>query len=338
MLRLSVVIPAWNAERELAVALPAALAAAGEWPVLVVDAGSTDGTASLAECLGASLLRLPQRAGPAEARNAGVARTAGEVVLFLDADCVAHPDVVSRTLAAFEADPALVALTGSYDADPPEPNFFSQYMNLRHRSTHQRARRENATFWAGCGAVRRSAFERVGGFDAARYPRPMIEDIELATRLAPLGRMCLDPELQVTHLKRWTLRGVVETDVRSRAIPWAELIAATGRMPDDLNLRWRERAAGATAPLALLSLLALPAAALSGSGVLAAASLAILGVALALGAPLIGDLARLRGPGFALRAWLFHQVHLCYSAATFAICTALHHLRRRGGRRRPMAS
>jgi glycosyltransferase involved in cell wall biosynthesis len=156
-LRVAVVIPAYNAERQLAVVLPAALAAAGDQPVLVVDAGSSDGTAAVAERLGVPVLRLPRRAGPAEARNAGVAQTSSELVLFLDSDCLAHADVVSRAIGWFSRDPELVSLTGSYDAAPPEANFFSQYMNLRHHLTHQRARREGATFWAGCGAVRRSA-------------------------------------------------------------------------------------------------------------------------------------------------------------------------------------
>ena len=45
-----------------------------------------------------------------------------------------------------------------------------------------------------------------GGFDAERFPRPMIEDIELGLRLREHGETQLDPDFNVTHLKRWTLR------------------------------------------------------------------------------------------------------------------------------------
>jgi GT2 family glycosyltransferase len=332
---LAIVIPAYNAEDLLAVALPAVLTAAGDEKVLVVDAGSTDGTAAVAERLGVEVLRLPHRVGPAEARNAGVAHTSSELLLFVDSDCATHEDAVRRVVAAFEADPQLVALSGSYDADPPEPNFFSQYMNLRHHLTHQWADRDTPSFWAGCGAVRRSAFQRVGGFDAVLYPRPMIEDIELSTRLAPLGPLRFDPEIQVTHLKHWSARGVVETDLRCRALPWARLIAATGRMPDTLNLDWRERASAALAPLALLSLLALPIVWIQGPPVAVAISAGIPAAALALGWRWVRGFARLRGAAFACRAWLFHQVHQSYSGAAFGLFMLRHHLRRLAAGRPP---
>jgi hypothetical protein len=312
---------------------PAALAAGGDAGFGVVAAGSTDATAGVAARLGAQVLRLPERAGPAEARNVGVAQTRGEILLFVDSDCALHEDAVRRVEAAFAADPELVALSGSYDANPPEPNFFSQYMNLRHHLTHHWAARDTPSFWAGCGAVRRPAFEAAGGFDAERYPRPTIEDIELATRLAPLGRMAFDPAIQATHLKRWTGRSVIETDLRCRALPWARLIASTGRMPDTLNLSLRERAATALAPLALASCGALIGATWFGAPRLAVASVAVLGVALALGWRWVRGFARLRGIGFALRAWLFHQVHQSYSGAAFGLFMLHHHLRNwRSGR------
>jgi GT2 family glycosyltransferase len=234
---------------------------------------------------------------------------------------------------AFSEAPDLVALFGSYDAEPPEPGFFSRYMNLRHHFTHQRGRGEASTFWAGCGAVRRSAFLAAGGFDAGRYPLPMIEDIELGLRLAPHGRIRLDPDLQVTHLKRWTLRSVVETDVLRRAVPWAELILESGRLPDDLNLRPRERVSAALAPFVLGAPLA--AAALAWAGTPRLALLAALPVAasLWLQRDLLACFARAGGARFALGGWLFHQVHLVYAAATMAACSLRHALRRVGGRR-----
>jgi hypothetical protein len=232
---------------------------------------------------------------------------------------VLHADAIERVRGAFRAEPELVALCGSYDPRPPERNFFSLYMNLRHHFTHQQARREPASFWAGCGAVRRDSFLRAGGFDAERYPRPEIEDIELAGRLRRLGRLRLDPELQATHLKRWTFRSVVETDVLRRALPWARLIRETGELPDDLNLRRSQRLAAALAPLALLALPLGPWAAATGRSALAAACAAVVAISLALSARMLACFARNAGPSFAVRAWLFHQVHLVYSVLTFGL-------------------
>jgi len=315
---LAVVVPAYEAARFLGRSLPALRRAGPDVPIVVVDAGSRDETGALARELGARVVRLPEREGPAGARNAGVQAIDAELVLFVDADCVLHADAIGRVRAAFRAEPELVALCGSYDARPPERNFFSLYMNLRHHATHQRARREPASFWAGCGAVRRDAFLRAGGFDAERYPQPEIEDIELAGRLRPLGRLRLDPDLQATHLKRWTLRSVVETDVFRRALPWARLIRATGHLPDDLNLRWSQRVAAVLAPLALLALPAAPWAIATGRPWLATACGAVLAAAAALAGGMLACFARHAGVWFALRAFLFHQVHLLYSAAVFA--------------------
>lgn len=315
---LAIVIPAYNAAEHLQRSLPATRAIASDLEILVVDAGSTDATAAVATSLGARVLRLPERAGPAEARNRGVDVLEAQVVLFLDSDCVPHPDVAKRVHDAFGADPELVGLCGSYDEHPPDPGFFSQYMNLRHHFTHQHARTDTTTFWAGCGAVRRKAFLEAGGFDEDRFPRPQIEDIELATRLAPLGRMRLDPELRVTHLKRWSLRGVVETDIFSRAVPWSRLIRDRGSMPNDLNLRTSQRVAAALAPLTLLALPGAPLAALLGYAWLGVLGAGVVTAGLALQAPMLRFFARRRGLGFSLGAWLFHQVHLLYSAATFA--------------------
>ena len=174
MAAVTIVMPAYNAAHLLPVVLPAARAALGDGRLLVVDPGSTDDTASVAEQLGAEVLRLGHRAGPAFARNRGVDKVTTDVTLFIDSDCVAHPDVVERVARAFDEDPQLASLTGSYDDTPPERNFFSQYMNLRHHFVHQGARTEDASFWAGCGAVRTSVFREIGGFDAEQFPMPMV--------------------------------------------------------------------------------------------------------------------------------------------------------------------
>jgi glycosyltransferase involved in cell wall biosynthesis len=325
----TVVIPAYNAAHYLEQVLPAALLAAKGARVLVVDAGSTDETAAVAARLGAEVLRVGHRAGPAEARNRGVETVTTDVALFVDADCVPHADVVERVARAFGQRPELVTLIGSYDDRPPEQNFASQYMNLRHHFTHQHARREGAGFWAGCGAVRAAVFRAVGGFDSERFPRPMIEDIELGVRMSARGVMALDPSLHVTHLKRWTVGGVVTTDIFMRAVPWGRLILETGVAPNDLNLSYRARLAAVVAPFALLAIAAVPvflAAGLTQAAIVAALPV---GAALVLNFPLVAFFARRRGIVFALSGFAFHQVHLTYSAATMGLLVVERALSRR---------
>jgi hypothetical protein len=325
---IAVVIPAYQAADYLRRSLAALRAAAPDVPVTVVDAGSSDDSGAVAEALGARVIRLAQREGPARARNVGVRETPADVILFLDSDCVPHADVVERVRRAFADEPALVSLTGSYDEEPPGRGFFSQYMNLRHRFFHQRAKQTDASFWAGCGAVRRDSFVALGGFDSQRYPRPQIEDIELGLRMRRVGITRLDPELQVTHLKQWSLRDVVTTDIQCRAIPWARLILASGELPNDLNLGWSQRFASLLAPLALLALVVGPLALWTASWGVAIVSGLVLAASLGLHASWLRFFARLRGPVFALRAWWFQQVHLFYSALTLVAVTLGYLIRR----------
>lgn len=225
--------------------------------VIVVDDASTDrASEEVARGLGARTLRLERRAGPGAARNRGARDARGEIVAFVDADVCVHADALERMAAAFANEPGLDAVFGCYDREPREPNLISQYKNLFHHFVHNEGAGEAATFWAGCGAIRRETFLRLGGFDAA-YTRPSIEDIELGVRLRRAGhRVALRPEIQGTHLKRWTLIGIVKSDVWDRAVPWTELILREKQLPDTLNLKAAQRLSAAIAYV-FLGLLAL---------------------------------------------------------------------------------
>jgi GT2 family glycosyltransferase len=183
--------------------------------VIVVEDGPS-ASGPVPERPGLRVVRLAQRRGPAAARNRGAEVAAGDVLFFIDADVLVPPDAIA-TVQATLSDPALSALIGSYDRHPAEPNFVSQFKNLAHRFVHQHAHEDGWTFWGACGAIRRATFESLGGFDE-RFDEPSIEDIELGLRLAQSGaRIRVDKGLGVTHLKRWTLRGLITTDVRRRA-------------------------------------------------------------------------------------------------------------------------
>ena len=112
-LSVAVVIPAFNGARFLRRTLPILREAASGTRIVVVDAGSSDDTAEVARSLGTEVIRLPERAGPALARNVGVAHSEEDVILFLDADCAPHADVVERVRAAFESEPSFIRPTAS---------------------------------------------------------------------------------------------------------------------------------------------------------------------------------------------------------------------------------
>jgi glycosyltransferase involved in cell wall biosynthesis len=235
-MRVSVVIPAYDNAAGLEECL-IALLPGGAHEIIVVDDGSTDDTAAVAERVGVKVFRLGRNSGAGAARNYGARQASGDVLLFVDSDVVAAADTVARVSRVFEERPEVSAVFGSYDAAPRAPGLVSQFRNLLHHFVHQQGDREASTFWAGCGAVRRQVFEESGGFDTGSYTRA-IEDIELGYRLRDAGhRILLDKDLEVTHLKRWTLASFLRTDVLYRAVPWSRLILQRRLHLDHLNLK-----------------------------------------------------------------------------------------------------
>jgi glycosyltransferase involved in cell wall biosynthesis len=315
VIALSVIIPVHQGACELARALEALAACATDiLEVIVVDDGSGDESAAVAAHFGATVIDIHRRRGPAHARNVGASAAGGDVLVFIDADCLVHTDTMRRIRSSFEEDSSLDAVFGSYDDAPPAPGIVSQYKNLQHHFVHQNAREQASTFWTGCGAVRRDVFFLHGGFHE-RYERASIEDVEFGCRLSRAGgKIKLDREIQVTHLKEWTLRSLLYTDIFLRALPWTELTWRERWMPNDLNLSVNQRVS-----VALVLLLT----AVSVMAGVHPVRIAI-GAALALGAGLLGlnyrfygFLARRRGIRFACGGVLLHALSFLYSGLAF---------------------
>lgn len=317
----SVVVPAYGAARYLHETLGALLDSdlpRDSWELIVVDDGSLDETGPIAGRYADTVIRLPGRPhGPAYARNRGFEVARGQVVAFFDADVVVHHDTLRRLLEALTSRPDAGAVFGAYDTTPRAKGLVSQYRNLIHHYTHLRGAGEVDTFWAGAGAVRRDAFEEAGMYDEWHYARPQIEDIELGARIRSLGKIILlAPEIQVTHLKRWSLGNMVRTDLRDRGIPWARLLAQRGAALSSktLNLRWTERLNTA---LVWLSAALLVVAAVRTSLWLAGVALALLLPVTALNWPLWRYMARLRGIVFAIAIIPLHLTYYALNGVSF---------------------
>jgi glycosyltransferase involved in cell wall biosynthesis len=293
-MRLSVIVPA-TVE---APTLPRCLAA--------VDAAGPD------EVLVAN---EPAGATPALARNLAAERATGDVLVFVDADVLIHRDALDRIRARLR-DPSLDAVFGSYDAAPEAPGAISGFRNLLHHHVHHAGAGRAESFWTGLGAVRRAVFDSAGRLDPQRR---YLEDVELGARLFQSGaRIELDPAIQGTHLKRYTLASMLHVDTVERAIPWVDLMLAGHAPRSALNAGARHRAAALLA-LGTTLLLArrrpLPA-------------LAALSAFAALNADLYATIARNRGPTEAAAAVPLHVLH--HVSATVAIPAGIAlHLRRR---------
>jgi glycosyltransferase involved in cell wall biosynthesis len=178
--------------------------------VVVVDDGSGDDTARIATDHGAIVVRTEHR-GAAEARNAGVARASGEIIVFIDADMVAGPTYVADLVAPIRA-----GATGSFTREIFVANagdrWARAYGAIRRHPLPRLLADHGPDRSANFRAVRRRDFLRVGGYADVGYG----EDLTLAARLeepavlAP-GAMCWhfnpDSPWEIFENGRWIGRG-----------------------------------------------------------------------------------------------------------------------------------
>jgi glycosyltransferase involved in cell wall biosynthesis len=187
-LKFSVVIPAHNAERTLTQVLSAVRAEASAVPleeVIVVNDGSADATAELARAGGAKVVSQA-RLGPAAARNLGARYARGEVIVFLDADCVPEQGALSALLEPFsEADVA--GVRGGYTTHQRSP--VARFAQLELDEKQERLGRNGHVVFVdtACAAYRREDFLCMGGFDES-FRAPSVEDVDLSFRMAAHGR------------------------------------------------------------------------------------------------------------------------------------------------------
>jgi len=320
--QISVIIPEYNAKDYLIQSLPIFKKIEQKnFELIVVDDNSTDESPDIALQYADVVLKMDSNSGPAKARNRGARASKAPLLLFLDADVRIYPDTISKVLAFFQENPEISALFGSYDTTPPEKNFFSQYKNLFHHYIHQKASLEAKTFWSGCGAIRKTDFDEVGGF-SSEFTMPSIEDVELGDKLIEQGKTIrLLKDLQVTHLKRWTLSCLLKADILYRAIPWT-LLALKRGLPWDLNFKLSDRLSGIVSCLLILSLCLLWKWPFLGFPAIFLASLLLY-----MNKDLYSFFYRKKGFVFSLFALFFHWFYYFYSTLTFVLFFAFYLIR-----------
>ncbi|HWG73754.1 MAG TPA: glycosyltransferase [Acidimicrobiales bacterium] len=202
---LSVVIPARNAERWLGDQLEALAGQEvdGDWEVVLADNGSSDGTVDLFNRFASQLPSIrvvdaSEMKGQAFARNVGVAKTTGDLLVFLDADDVVAPGYLAAMAAALaRCDLATARL--DYEILNPA------WLRAAQRPAGEEIAVHLGFLPAGAGgslAARRDVFERLGGFDVDMPPG---EDLDFCWRAQLEGvELCFAPDAVLWYRQRQT--------------------------------------------------------------------------------------------------------------------------------------
>jgi len=185
MARISIVVPAWNEAERLPRLLDSIDAARARWlaighraeavEVIIADNGSTDSTAHLAAARGCQVVSVEKRV-IAAARNGGAAAACGEILCFIDADSVLHPDSLVAVDRAMDDPRTLGGATG-VTMERWSLGIAAVYALMLPMVWLTR-------FDTGLVFWRRADFELLGGYDERRR---VAEDVDFLWRLRRLG-------------------------------------------------------------------------------------------------------------------------------------------------------
>jgi len=217
--RLTVVIPTLN-EIAYLPGLLDALDVQTRLPeeVIVADAGSTDGTAELAQARGA---RVVCGGMPAVGRNAGARAAVGDLIFFLDADVLPPPDFIARSLEEFELKHYDVAtcFIAALDGNPVD-RMICVGTNLYFRAIQPISPHAPGF----CILSRRITHEKMGGFDASLM---LSEDIDYARRAKRYGNFGILSSAHIpVSMRRVVKEGLVGLCLK---YAWCEMFALVGK-------------------------------------------------------------------------------------------------------------
>lgn len=220
-MKVSFVIPAYNEESRVAACVTAIrdemARTSQDAEIIVVNNASTDGTRAAAEAAGARVVDEPRK-GLTRARQTGFEHSTGELIANIDADVLLPAGWLDTVIARFVRDPRLVALSGPFIYH--DLSFLTRLLTrvfyaagllatqLIHVATGAGAMLQGGNF-----VLRRSALERIGGFNTSIEFYG--EDTDIARRMAREGRVVWTFALPVSASgRRLAHEGMLRTGLR----------------------------------------------------------------------------------------------------------------------------
>jgi len=298
---ISVIIPNRNGAGTIGRCLGAAFNSRYvNFEVIVVDDCSEDGSVGIIMRYPCRLVRLDKHSGAAAARNAGAREARGEVLFFVDADCIMREDTLEVALRAYRARPGAVT-GGTYSPISHDRRFFSTFQSLF--INYSETKRPEPDYVATHAMViSRSLFEESGGFDE-RF-MPILEDVEFSHRLRRGGvPLRMEPALQVGHIFNYGLLGSLKNAFR-KSFYWTMYSIQNRDLLRDSGTASVELKADVMSWFICAALLALYL--LTGQAALLFALATVCGVNMLLSRKFIRLMLREAGPAFTTGALLYY--------------------------------
>lgn len=199
---ISLIIPNYNGSSTIGKCLTAAFTSRyGNFEVVVVDDCSADNSVEIIRQFPVRLITFEKHAGASSARNRGAEKSRGEILFFIDADCLIRDDALSKAANALASHPGAV-IGGTYTPLPFDTDFFSVFQSLFIHYSETK-KKEPDYIAAHALIIDAGVFRSSGGFPEDFLP--ILEDVEFSHRLRRNGvRLLMAPEIQVTHVFNFT--------------------------------------------------------------------------------------------------------------------------------------
>ncbi|MBE0429575.1 MAG: glycosyltransferase family 2 protein [Thermoleophilia bacterium] len=216
----SVVIPVYNGARTMPLVLEAVYRSTfRDFEVVIVHDCSTDNTREVLNGLRQRfpfrLIEFPENRGVSKARNAGAAEARGEIVLFIDADCLVLPDTIGLCVEELRRG-VNIAVGGAYTKNAWDDDFFSNFQSLYIH--HVETKTEHPDYLAThCMAIWKKTFLEFGGFKEDYFigHAASVEDVELSHRLKAAGHSIGRPHgLEVQHMFGYSLSRSIKNAIK----------------------------------------------------------------------------------------------------------------------------
>lgn len=197
---ISIIMPVYNSARTLETSLKAIYNSNyNNFELIVVDDGSTDNSIKIAEKFPCRIIKKKQNTGAGDSRNIGAKSAKGEILIFIDSDCIVKPNTILQITESFKKGADVVAGTYSKTSGNNK-NIYDNYHSLFCYYNYTNS--SVALFGTFCAAIKKNLFIELGGFDDS-IKGATVEDLKFQYKIQDMNiKYDINMDAQVFHYSR----------------------------------------------------------------------------------------------------------------------------------------